>query len=222
MKNINFIDLKKQYELNSDSINQSILSVIHESSFIQGRQVKELEQLLSDYPGLTTFLDHKNNFELLIAVILSAQCTDERVNLTTPALFDAFPTPESFKNGDLLAITDLLKSVNYYKTKAKNIQKTCQLLVDKFDSQVPDTLDDLIGLPGVGRKTANVVLGQAFGKPGITVDTHLKRLTQRMGFTKQQDAVKVEFDLQKVWDIEIWSEMSTLLIYHGRQVVSLR
>tara|TARA_E500000178_G_C16913515_1_gene703800 strand:- start:242 stop:889 length:648 start_codon:yes stop_codon:yes gene_type:complete len=179
-------------------------------------------QLKHDYPGLSTFLTHKNPFELLIAVILSAQCTDERVNLTTPDLFNAFPTAERLMNGDLELITELLSSINYYKTKAKNIQKTATILVEKFGGVVPDTLDDLIILPGVGRKTANVVLGQAFGKPGITVDTHLKRLCQRMGFTKQQDAVKVEFDLQKIWDSSIWSDFSTLLIFHGRQICKAR
>ena len=123
---------------------------------------------------------------------------------------------------DLLDITDLLSSVNYYKTKAKNIQKTATILVEKFNSEVPDNLADLILLPGVGRKTANVVLGQAFDKPGITVDTHLKRLCNRMGFTNETDAVKLEFALQKIWPATIWSDFSTLLIYHGRQFCMAR
>ena len=186
------------------------------------RSIKIYTQLKSDYPNLTTFLDHKNEFELLIAVILSAQCTDERVNLTTPALFAAYPTPLAMMQADLLDITDLLSSVNYYKTKAKNIQKTATILVEKFNSEVPDNLADLILLPGVGRKTANVVLGQAFDKPGITVDTHLKRLCNRMGFTNETDAVKLEFALQKIWPATIWSDFSTLLIYHGRQFCMAR
>ena len=122
---------------------------------------------------MSTFLTHKNEFELLIAVILSAQCTDERVNLTTPALFEAFPTPQALADADLETVMVLLKSVNYYKTKARNIVLTSQHLVSTFNSCVPKTLDDLISLPGGGRKTANVVLGQAFQIPGITVDTLL-------------------------------------------------
>ena len=180
------------------------------------------KKLTAHYPGVTTFLTHQNSFELLIAVILSAQCTDERVNLTTPALFSRFPTPEAFQLGDLAEIEEYLKSVNYYKTKAKNIQKTCHLLVSKYHSQVPNQLNKLIQLPGVGRKTANVVLGQAFGQPGITVDTHLKRLVKRMGFTRNEDAVKVEFDCQKIWDPSIWTPFSTVLILHGRETCKAR
>ena len=188
----------------------------------QIRSVNIYNSLKNDYPGVTTFLDHKSPFQLLIAVILSAQCTDERVNLTTPALFDAYPTPDLLSVASEEHVQFLLKSINYFKTKAKNIIKTAHILIEKFNGVVPDDLDQLIALPGVGRKTANVVLGQAFDKPGITVDTHLKRLVNRMGFTKEKDPVKVEFDLQKIWDPEIWSDMSTLLIVHGRKICSSR
>ncbi|MAQ63869.1 MAG: endonuclease III [Actinobacteria bacterium] len=173
--------------------------------------------LLQNHPTLSTFLTHKNPFELLIAVILSAQCTDERVNLTTPALFEDFPTPQKLALAKESDVMELIKSINYYKTKAKNIIKTSQNLVKKFHGSVPDTLEELISLPGVGRKTANVLLGQAFGKPGITVDTHVKRVSTRLGFTRQIDATKIEYDLQKVWKQTIWTDLSTHLIYHGRQ-----
>ena len=176
-----------------------------------------LNTLLQVYPRLTTFLTHKNEFELLIAVILSAQCTDERVNLVTPALFQAYPTAQTLGDADISHVMELLKSVNYYKTKARNIVLTSQHLVTTFHGQVPDSLDALISLPGVGRKTANVVLGQAFGIPGITVDTHIKRVTKRLGFSKSSDPEKIEKELQLVWPKSTWIDLSTYLIYHGRQ-----
>ena len=179
-------------------------------------------QLINHHPPLSTFLTHKNSFELLIAVILSAQCTDERVNLTTPKLFEVFPTPELLASADLTRVENLIQSINFYKTKSKNIIKTAKLMVESFNSQVPNTLDELILLPGVGRKTANVMLGQAFGKPGITVDTHVRRLVKRLGFSKHNDATLIEYDLQKSWPIDIWTDLSTHLIYHGRQVCSPR
>ncbi len=178
--------------------------------------------LLKHHPELSTFLTHRNTFELLIAVILSAQCTDERVNLTTPNLFEAYPTPETLGNADETHIQTLIKSINYYKTKSKNIIATSQALVDHHTSKVPDTLDALITLPGVGRKTANVILGQAFGKPGITVDTHVKRVSTRLNFTTETDATKIEFQLQKAWPKTLWSDLSTHLIYHGRQTCNPR
>ena len=173
------------------------------------------------YPNLTTFLDHKNDFELLIAVILSAQCTDERVNLTT-ALFKRFPNAKQLGEGDLDEIKECIKSINFFNNKSKNIKETGIILHNQYNGSVPNTLNELIKLPGVGRKTANVILGQAFGKPGITVDTHVNRLSRRLGFTRKTDAVPIEMDLQKAWDESIWSDFSTLLIYHGRQICSAR
>jgi endonuclease III len=178
--------------------------------------------LIKHHPFLSTFLTHKNSFELLIAVILSAQCTDERVNLTTPKLFEAFPTPEALAVADIAKVERLIKSVNYYRTKSKNIIHTGKLLVEKFNGEVPNTMDALITLPGVGRKTANVMLGQAFGKPGITVDTHVRRLVKRLGFSTHNDATLIEYDLQKSWPVELWTDLSTHLIYHGRQICSPR
>ncbi|RAP31619.1 endonuclease III [Candidatus Marinamargulisbacteria bacterium SCGC AG-343-D04] len=174
------------------------------------------------YPNLTTFLEHKNHFELLIAVILSAQCTDERVNKTTPGLFKQFPTAKALGNGNLDDIKHCIKSINFFNNKSKNIKETALILDKKYNGTVPDTLNELIKLPGVGRKTANVILGQAFGKPGITVDTHVNRLSRRLGFTQKKEAVPVEMDLQKVWKEDIWSDFSTVLIYHGRQICTAR
>lgn len=180
------------------------------------RALKVFEILNAKYPDVGTFLDHKNSFELLIAVILSAQCTDERVNMVTPLLFERFPTPEALYKADIEYIAETIKSINFFNNKAKNIQATAGILFTTYSSEVPDTLEQLVELPGVGRKTANVVLGQAFGKPGITVDTHVKRVSNRLGFTKHQDPVKAEYDLMKCWPKEIWSDFSSIMILHGR------
>ncbi len=186
------------------------------------RAIEIFNTLTDHYPPLSTFLTHRNSFELLIAVILSAQCTDERVNATTPELFQTFPTPDALSKGDLDAIKTCIKSINFFNTKAKNIKQTSTILVNQFEGRVPRTLDELVSLPGVGRKTANVVLGQAFGIPGITVDTHVNRLSRRMGFTKKREANKVEEDLQKVWPQKQWTDMSSYIIYHGRQACMAR
>ena len=188
----------------------------------QLRAVSIFDVLKDTYPPVTTFLTHRNEFELLIAVILSAQCTDERVNMVTPALFDALPTPMAFVNAELDYIKSFIKSINFFNNKAKNIQATAQRLVDDFNAKVPPDLEALVSLPGVGRKTANVVLGQAFDIPGITVDTHVRRLTQRLGFTTHEDAVKIEMDLIKRWPTDIWIDMSSLIILHGRNICDAR
>jgi endonuclease-3 len=180
------------------------------------RALKVFNMLNEKYPDVGTFLNHKNSFELLIAVILSAQCTDERVNLVTPLLFERFPTPEKLYKADIEYIAETIKSINFFNNKAKNIQATAGILFTRYNSEVPDTLEALVELPGVGRKTANVVLGQAFGKPGITVDTHVKRVSTRLGFTKQTDPVKIEYDLMKVWPKETWTDYSSIMILHGR------
>lgn len=180
------------------------------------------ETLQTKYPQVGTFLTHKNAYELLIAVILSAQCTDERVNLVTPNLFTQFPTPESLSNAPLEEVKDKIKSINFFNNKAKNIKQTATILVNNYQSQVPQTLDELIKLPGVGRKTANVVLGQAFNIPGITVDTHVKRVSTKLGFTKNTDPVKAEQDLMKLWPKEWWIDLSSTLILHGRHTCNAR
>ncbi len=174
------------------------------------------------YPNTRTFLTHKNPFELLIATILSAQCTDARVNKVTPALFEALPTPQHFDAADVETIQHYIQSVNFCNAKAKNIKQTAHLLIQNFNSIVPNTLEELITLPGAGRKTANVVLGQAFNIPGITVDTHVNRLSRRLGFSTQTEPEKIEQDLMKLWPDKIWTDFSSVLILHGRNTCAAR
>ena len=180
------------------------------------------KRLEEKYPNVGTFLTHNTPFQLLIAVILSAQCTDDRVNLTTPALFKAYPDAKSMSNADIDHLKILLKSINFFNNKAINCKKTATLIHSNYQDKVPANLEDLISLPGVGRKTANVVLGQAFDMPGITVDTHVKRLSRRLGFTNKEDPVEVEFELMTVWKKEEWSYFSSILILHGRETCMAR
>lgn len=173
--------------------------------------------ILADYyPPDQAFLTHRNAYELLIAVILSAQCTDDRVNQVTPALFDAYPTPEALAEASLDAIKDKIRSINFFNNKAKNIQATARSLLANFGGNVPDTLDAMVQLPGVGRKTANVVLSQWFKQPGIAVDTHVARVSRRLGFHGDTDPVRIEHRLKADWPESLWSHLSTLLIFHGR------
>lgn len=174
------------------------------------------------YPDAECALVHENPFQLLIATILSAQCTDVRVNMVTPVLFRRFPDAQAFAEADLTEIEDLIRSTGFFRNKAKNIQTLCRTLIEQHHGEVPNTLDELVQLPGVGRKTANVVLGNGFGIPGITVDTHVGRLSRRMGFTKHTDAVKVEQDLMKIWPEDDWTLFSHRMIFHGRNVCMAR
>ena len=174
------------------------------------------------YPDAKCALNHESPFQLLIATILSAQCTDVRVNMVTPALFARFPDPKAFAAGRLSEIENLIRSTGFFRNKAKNIQTLCRSLIAEHDGQVPDNLDALVVLPGVGRKTANVVLGNGFNIPGITVDTHVGRLSRRLGFTKHLDPVKVELDLMEIWPKKDWTMFGHRLIFHGRNVCSAR
>jgi len=154
--------------------------------------------LTKEFPVVRCELDFKTPYQLLVATVLSAQCTDKRVNEVTPNLFKKYPTPQKMAKAKQTDIEKLIKSAGFFRTKAKNIKALSIKLVDEFGGKVPDELDDLVTLPGVGRKTANVVLGHAFGKPGITVDTHFGRLSRRFKWTKQTDPVKVEFEIAKI------------------------
>jgi endonuclease-3 len=174
------------------------------------------------YPDARCALDHANPFQLLIATILSAQCTDKRVNLVTPALFARFPDARAFAAADRSEIEEYIHSTGFFRAKAKNIQALCRTLVEQHGGEVPGTLEELVKLPGVGRKTANVVLGDGFGVPGITVDTHLGRLARRMGFTRLMDPVKVEHELMAVWPRNDWTAYSHRMIFHGRNVCAAR
>lgn len=175
------------------------------------------------YPDAVCSLDYETPVQLLVATILSAQCTDERVNMVTPALFARFPTAEALAAADREELETLVRSTGFYRNKAKNIQGACQKIVTDFGGQVPKTMEELLTLPGVARKTANVVLAHAFGiNAGVTVDTHVKRLSGRLGLTKNTDPKKIERDLMKLLPQPDWENWSIRLIYHGRAVCDAR
>ena len=179
-------------------------------------------QLSKSYPNVRCELDYKNAFQLLVATVLSAQCTDKRVNQTTPALFKKYPNPKKMAKADLKDIQKLVKSTGFFRAKAKNIKGLSNIIVEHFNGNVPSNLEDLITLPGVGRKTANVVLGHAFGIPGITVDTHFGRLSRRFGWSKQNNPVKVEFEVGELIPEKEWTNLSQRMIWHGRRVCHSR
>jgi endonuclease-3 len=179
-------------------------------------------QLSKSYPNVRCELDYKNAFQLLVATVLSAQCTDKRVNQTTPALFKKYPNPQKMAKADLKEIQKIVKSTGFFRAKAKNIKNLSTIIFEQFDGNVPSNLEDLITLPGVGRKTANVVLGHAFGIPGITVDTHFGRLSRRFGWSKQNNPVKVEFEVGELIPEKEWTNLSQRMIWHGRRVCHSR
>jgi len=181
---------------------------------------KRLHEL---YPDAHCELNHSNAFELLLATILSAQCTDVRVNIVTPTLFKKYPTPQKLAKAKLEDVEELVKSINFYKNKSKSLIGCAQLLVSKYNGEVPQSVEELVELPGVGRKTANVVLGNAFNiNTGIVVDTHVKRTSNLLGFTKHTDVEKIEQDLMKLFPNEQWTMLSHLLIFLGRRTCIAR
>jgi endonuclease-3 len=177
-----------------------------------------LAELDRIYPEAKTELNFQSPLQLMIAVMLSAQCTDKRVNLVTPALFKRFKTARDFAEADRSELELHIRSTGFFRAKAKNIQAACTALVERHGGEVPRTLDELVKLPGVGRKSANCILGDAFGEPGITVDTHVGRLARRLGLTEKTDPVKVERDLMALLPHEKWTLVSHQLILHGRRV----
>ena len=182
-----------------------------------------LDNLKRFYPDAHCALDHSNSFELLVATILSAQCTDERVNKVTPALFATFPTAFDLSKAQLIDVESLIMSTNFFRNKSKNLIAMAQRLVDFHKGEVPQTMEALVELPGVGRKTANVVLGNAFNiASGVVVDTHVGRLSLRLGWTKNEDAVKAEQDLIKLIPQSDWVLVAHLLIFHGRKICKAR
>ena len=174
------------------------------------------------YPDANCELDFETPFQLLVATVLSAQCTDKQVNLVTPSLFKKYPTPKKLASAKILDVETMIRPTGFYHNKARNIQALSQKLLTDFDGEVPGNLDELITLPGVGRKTANVVLGHAFGIPGITVDTHFGRLSRRFGWSTSEDPVKVERDVMKLIPEQEWTNLSQLLIWHGRRICHAR
>ncbi|MCC6580911.1 MAG: endonuclease III [Phycisphaeraceae bacterium] len=195
-----------------------------ESAADRQARAKRLGTLLEKlYPDAHCALSHRNPFELLVATILSAQCTDVRVNMVTPNLFARFPTPSAMAHATTEELEAIIKSTGFYRNKAKSILGASRLIVEKHGGNVPSTMDELLELPGVARKTANVVLGNAFGQSvGVVVDTHVGRLSRRMGLTAEEDPVKVEQELMKLFPRDRWTMLSHLLISHGRQVCDAR
>jgi len=178
--------------------------------------------LSKSYPNVRCELDFNNPFQLLVATVLSAQCTDKRVNQTTPALFKKYKSIKKMASADQKDIEKLIKSTGFFRAKAKNIKGLSQKIMIDFGGEVPDKLEQLITLPGVGRKTANVVLGHAFDTPGITVDTHFGRLSRRFGWTKENDPLKVEFEVAELIPEKEWTNLSQRMIWHGRRVCHSR
>ncbi|WP_419929004.1 endonuclease III [Candidatus Poriferisocius sp.] len=188
----------------------------------KGRAKRTHELLAQEYPEAVCELDHANPFQLLVATILSAQCTDKRVNMVTPDLFSAYPTPESLAEAPLAHVEELIRSTGFFATKARNIVGMAQDLVNHFDGQVPGKMSDLVSLPGVGRKTANVVRSVALGLPGLPVDTHVARITGLLGITEHKDPVKIELELNPMVPAAERGEFSLRLILHGRRVCIAR
>jgi endonuclease III len=189
----------------------------------QQRALAILAQLKTLYPDATCSLNYQTTLQLLVATILSAQCTDERVNQVTPALFLKFPDAPALASADREELENLIRSTGFYRNKAKNIQGACQKIVTDFQGKVPQTMTELLQLPGVARKTANVVLAHGFGlNEGVTVDTHVKRLSNRLGLTKSDNPIQIERDLMKLLPQEDWENYSIRIIYHGRAICKAR
>ncbi|MDD2902442.1 MAG: endonuclease III [Syntrophales bacterium] len=174
------------------------------------------------YPDAHVTLDFTNPLELVVATVLSAQCTDAKVNQVTPAVFKKYPTAAAYAAAPLAELEEAFHPTGFFRQKAKSVQGICQALVEKHGGQVPSSLEELVKLPGIGRKTANVILGNAFNIPGITVDTHLGRVSQRLGLTANQDPVKIEFDLMPLVPRERWTKFSHQMIWHGRSLCTAK
>ena len=187
------------------------------------KRLKKIIPLLKKaYPNAKTALNYKTPFQLLVATILSAQCTDVRVNIVTKDLFKKYKSPADWVKADLKQIEQDIKSTGFYRNKVVSIKNSSKDIIEQFNSKVPDKMAQLITLHGVGRKTANVVLGNAFGKPAIACDTHVIRLSRRLALSKNADAVKLEFDLAEIVPKNNWTVFSHLLIFHGRNICKAR
>jgi endonuclease III len=190
---------------------------------LRQRSLEILLRLKNLYPDATCTLNYETPVQLLVATILSAQCTDERVNKVTPALFQRFPDAAKLAIADIEELENLVRSTGFYRNKAKNIKGACQIIIDKFNGEVPKRMELLLELPGVARKTANVVLAHAYGiHMGVTVDTHVKRLSNRLGLTTHSDPIHIERDLMKLLPQPDWENWSIRLVYHGRAVCNAK
>jgi len=185
-----------------------------------GRKI--LRRLEKAYPHAACALVHDDPLQLLVATILSAQCTDVRVNLVTPALFARYPAARDYAEADPAELEEMIRSTGFFRNKARSIMEAARDIVERHGGRVPDTLEELVELRGVGRKTANVVLGNAFGTPGITVDTHVRRISRRLGLTDQNDPVKIEQDLMEIVPRKRWTDFSHMTIFHGREICDAR
>jgi endonuclease-3 len=192
------------------------------SAALKKKAMAIAEYLRASYDDATTSLDYNKPHELLVATILSAQCTDERVNMVTKDLFKKYRTVKAFADAELSELEKDIHSTGFFKNKAKNIKGCCAAILEKHAGKVPGTMDELVELPGVGRKTANVVLGNAFGVPGVIVDTHVSRIAQRSGLSKNSDPVKIEFDIMELIPQKSWTDFSNQLVWHGRRVCDAR
>jgi endonuclease-3 len=189
----------------------------------KGQAARVVRRLKADYPGATCALGHETPFQLLVATILSAQCTDARVNMVTPELFRRWPTAREMAGAPIKELEKVIQSTGFFRSKAKNIKAASQGIVEKHNGEVPRDIEQLVALAGVGRKTANVVLGTAFGiATGVVVDTHVTRLSHRLGLTQQKDATKIEQDLMQLLPKSEWVDFSHRMIFHGRQVCVAR
>lgn len=182
----------------------------------QQRAARILELLRKEYPHAQCELVWKTPLELAVAAILSAQCTDKRVNLVTPALFKKYRTASDWAAAPQATLEEEIRSTGFFRNKATNIRGLAQALVDRFGGQLPEDLDTLVQLPGIGRKTANLLVGTAFGRPGMVVDTHCMRVSRRLGFTRHDDPVKIEFDLRALVPEKDWTDWSHHMVFHGR------
>ena len=187
------------------------------------KAIQIIEKLKNYYPDATCSLDFETPFQMLVAVVLSAQCTDERVNKTTPSIYSKYPTVYDFDNMDLSTLEELIHPCGFYKNKAKNLKAAARTIIEKYNGEVPKTMEELLQIPGVGRKSANVIMLEAFHNPqGIAVDTHAKRISNRIGFSEESDPLKIEQDLLKVIPKEYYYDVNHLLVWHGRKVCTAR
>ena len=189
----------------------------------KARAAEYYRRLQAMYPDAHCALDHENPYQLLVATILSAQCTDKRVNMVTPDLFGRYPAPDALADAEPEELEDAIRSTGFFRNKTKSLLGMARAVVERHGGAIPSSMEELTHLPGVGRKTANVILGNAFGKNvGIVVDTHVTRLSNRLGLTRETDAVKIEEDLMPLFPPEQWTMLSHLLIEHGRQICIAR
>lgn len=227
LDNIKMMDFVKPYlGLSPDAMSPTVVPLKGEKGMereTNRRRVKKIiEALSNEIPDSRIALRFSNPLQLLIATILSAQCTDVKVNEVTKALFKRYRSAEDYATADIAELEEMIRPTGFYRNKARSLQNCCKEIVSRFGGKVPKTLEELVTLPGVGRKTANVILGNAFGIPGITVDTHVQRVSQRMGLTSNEDPIKIEFDLMEIVPKEEWTHFSNLLIWHGRKTCVAR